>query len=124
MVNNDEGMRSLSELELLRQKHNLEEEGEFYTAIGPDGISDIFGYADDIAVVIQHVSGKEIILKRYLNDQAPELSTSLSHQGFLSMAMNHLKEKNKSSRTGRPSRRHGRRKPASVDGYVRDIMIH
>lgn len=29
--------RSLSELEILRQKHNLPEEGEFYTAIGPDG---------------------------------------------------------------------------------------
>ena len=29
--------RSLSELELFKQKHNLPEEGEFYTAIGPDG---------------------------------------------------------------------------------------
>ena len=29
--------RTLSELELFRQKHNLPEDGEFYTAIGPDG---------------------------------------------------------------------------------------
>ena len=29
--------RSLSELELFRQKCNLPEDGEFYTAIGPDG---------------------------------------------------------------------------------------
>ena len=29
--------RSLSELEVFRQKHNLPEDGEFYTAIGPDG---------------------------------------------------------------------------------------
>ena len=29
--------RSLSELELFKQKHNLPEDGEFYTAIGPDG---------------------------------------------------------------------------------------
>ena len=39
-INNggEEGIRTLSELELLRQRHNLEDdEGEFYTAIGPDG---------------------------------------------------------------------------------------
>ena len=29
--------RTLSELELFRQKHNLPDDGEFYTAIGPDG---------------------------------------------------------------------------------------
>ena len=37
MSRHEEESRTLSELELFRQKHNLPEDGEFYTAIGPDG---------------------------------------------------------------------------------------
>lgn len=45
--------------------------GEFYTAVGQDG--------------------KEIILRRYLNEQAPELDP-FSDRGFLNMAMVHLQQ--------------------------------
>ena len=58
-------------------------------------------------------TGKEIILRRYLNDQSPEL---VKKPGFLNVAMNHLKEKTKTSR-------HSKRRPtippppaASLDG--------
>ena len=57
--------------------------------------------------------GKEIILRRYLNDQSPEL---VKKPGFLNVAMNHLKETTKTSR-------HSKRRPtippppaASLDG--------
>ena len=60
-------------------------------------------------------TGKEIILRRYLNDQSPDLSGSLNHHpGFLNVAINHLKEKNNQ----RP-RNHRKRKKlttASLDG--------
>ena len=46
-------------------------DGEFYTAVGPDG--------------------KEIILRRYLNDQSPELDP-YADRGFLNMAMYHLQQ--------------------------------
>ena len=55
-------------------------------------------------------AGKEIILRRYLNDQSPDLASSLNAPGFLSVAMNHLKENNK------PAKPMWRKIPASIDG--------
>lgn len=47
-------------------------DGEFYTAVGPDG--------------------KEIILRRYLEDQTPRSNVSVEDRGFLSLAMDHLRQ--------------------------------
>ena len=79
-------------MELFRQKHNLPEDGEFYTAIGPDG--------------------KEIILRRYLNDQNSETVTK---PGFLNVAMNHLKE-NTVTRPRHSKRRQPPPPSTSLDG--------
>ena len=46
------------------------------------------------------ILGKEMILRRYINEESPDLSAN--RPGFLNVAMNHLKEK-----TNRP--RHSKR---------------
>ena len=61
--------------------------------------------------------GKEIILRRYLNEQSeyPDLSGSLSHHpGFLNVAINHLKEKN--NQRPRNHRKRQKLTTASLDG--------
>lgn len=61
---------------------------EYYTAIGPDG--------------------KEVILRRYLNDQAPE-PNPYADRGFLSMAMNHLSQQPQHQQQQQPQWNTGRR---------------
>eukprot|EP00095_Tigriopus_kingsejongensis_P012458 maker-scaffold696_size110080-snap-gene-0.13 protein:Tk12458 transcript:maker-scaffold696_size110080-snap-gene-0.13-mRNA-1 annotation:"cad86_drome ame: full" len=84
--------RTRSELDLVHADLPDDPGGEFYTAVGPDG--KLLTIERDRVTDINHPGtfadlGKEIILRRYLNDQAPE-SDPYMERGFLNMAMFHL----------------------------------
>ena len=63
----------------------------------------------------KYTIGKEIILRRYLNEQSehPDLSGSLNHHpGFLNVAINHLKN----NQRPRNHRKRQKLTTASLDG--------
>ncbi|XP_059097433.1 cadherin-86C-like isoform X1 [Tigriopus californicus] len=97
-----EPRRTRSELDLAQVDLPDDPGGEFYTAVGPDG--------------------KEIILRRYLNDQASE-NNPYMERGFLSMAMVHLQDQHDPNLAQNSSKKSPRKLTAYVDASGRYYRV-
>ena len=83
----DANRKSYSDVDLSKLA-GFDPGGEFYTAIGPDGnyiIQTSWRSVDE-----RNFLGKEIILRRYLNEQVTGEADPYADRGFLNMAIYHL----------------------------------